>query len=139
MAALFTKQRKENIDTFLKFQNKLGFSSCYLCVPIYNEQPYRGDHVLTAIAKKANLKYPERITCTIFRKQLATTSHLLSLREADQDILAKFMGHDLLIHRAYYRLPQNVVKIAKVSIVLHWLNTGKVSQLKGKALDDIHV
>lgn len=64
-------------------------------------------------------------------------SQVMNLDHNDQDILAKFMGHDLNIHREFYRLPKSTLKIAKISKILHALNTGKIDAVKGRDLDEI--
>ena len=41
---------------------------------------------------------------TQLQKQIAILSQMLNLKETD--MLAKFLGHDIHIHREYYRLPE---------------------------------
>lgn len=36
-------------------------------------------------------------------------THVLGLSETNQDLLAQFMGHDIRIHRKFYRLPDNML------------------------------
>jgi hypothetical protein len=91
--------------------------------------------VLKYAASESGLKHPERITSTNLRKQLATLSQVLHITESDQDILAKFMGHDIQVHRQYYR--QGTLEIAKVSKVLHALNTGNITYVTDKDLNEI--
>lgn len=56
---------------------------------------------------------------TKLRKHLATMCQVLELSESNQDILAKFMGHDRWIHREMYRLPDSSLELDKVVKVLH--------------------
>lgn len=49
-----------------------------------------------------------------------------------------FLGHDLLTHRNYYRLPEDTVQIAKVSKVLLAMEQGQISKFAGKTLDAIN-
>lgn len=64
-------------------------------------------------------------------------TQILGLSETNLDVLAKFMGHDIRIHRQFYRLPENTVDLAKVTKIMHLINTGNMSKYKGKDFDDI--
>ncbi|CAC5406034.1 unnamed protein product [Mytilus coruscus] len=139
IAILFTRPMKEDIEYLIELQKKLELQSQYIFVQPHSCNPYRGTHVLKDLAEQSDLEHPERITSTNLRKQLATVSQILGLSENHQDILAKFMGHDIRIHRDFYRLPQNTLEVAKVSKVLHLLNCGKISDIAGKSFDDIDV
>jgi len=46
------------------------------------------------------------------------------------------MGHDLFVHRNYYRLPQDAIEMAIVSKILLAIKNGKVDAYKGKSLND---
>lgn len=62
---------------------------------------------------------------------------VLELSESNQDILAKFMGHDIRVHREFYRLPDSTLELAKVAKVLHLINTGEIAKYKNKDFDEI--
>ena len=64
-------------------------------------------------------------------------TQILGLSEGNQDIIAKFMGHDIRVHRNFYRLPENTVELAKVAKIMYLINTGRISEFKGKDFDDI--
>jgi len=49
------------------------------------------------------------------------------------------MGHDIRVHREYYRLPEQTTELAKVLKLLYAVDQGKVSDLAGKTLDDIDI
>ena len=49
------------------------------------------------------------------------------------------MGHNLDVHKHYYRLPQEALLLAKVSKLLMLVEKGKVSEFSGKPLDEIDV
>lgn len=51
--------------------------------------------------------------------------------------LAKFLGHDIRIHREYYRLPEETLQVAKVAKLLLAMEQGTIGSLAGKTLDDI--
>ncbi|XP_071834535.1 uncharacterized protein [Apostichopus japonicus] len=84
-------------------------------------------------------KYPETLTGTQLRKQLATLSQLLCLKENEMDMVANFLGHDLKIHREYYRLPMEIMQVAKVSKLLLAMEKGGSALAQGQSLDDIPI
>ncbi|XP_060599234.1 uncharacterized protein LOC132752863 [Ruditapes philippinarum] len=128
VAILFTQTMKANIDHLLQLQSELNINSKYVFIRPNGKMPFRGADVLREVSLQADLKHAKRITSTSLRKQLATMCQVLNLTESSQDILARFMGHDIRIHRAYYRLPQSTLEVAKVSKILHLFNTGKITQ-----------
>ena len=66
-------------------------------------------------------------------------TQILNLQDNELDILANFMGHDVRVHRKYYRLPDQVVQVAKVSMFLHAVECGKLGNYEGQSLQDIPV
>jgi len=54
------------------------------------------------------------------RKHVITISQVLNLKEneLDIDLLAQFMGHDIRVHREFYRLPLDVLQTAEVAKIL---------------------
>jgi hypothetical protein len=87
----------------------------------------RGSDVLRFVAKECKASKPENLTSTRLRKQVATVSQLLNLRDNELDQLANFMGHDARIHREYYRLPDNAIHLAKISKLLLAVDDGRAS------------
>lgn len=67
--------------------------------------PYRACDAMKTLTDKADLIKPENVRCTRLRKHIATTSQLLNLNDHELEQLANMMGHDVRIHREYYRLP----------------------------------
>ena len=99
----------------------------------------RGAACLRNMANDCNLQRPADITSTNFRKQVATMAQVLTLRENEMDILAGFMGHDIRIHREFYRLPEDILQVAKVSKILIAMDRGDMGKFYGKSLDDIQL
>ncbi|XP_030592223.1 uncharacterized protein LOC115784953 [Archocentrus centrarchus] len=66
-------------------------------------------------------------------------SQVLNLEENESDQLADFLGHDIRIHREFYRLPQGTLQLARMSKVLLAMERGTVSQFKGMTLHDIEI
>lgn len=100
---------------------------------------YRGGECLQKYTKRCGAKHPEALTSTKLRKHIATMSQVLNLEENESDQLADFLGHDIRIHRQYYRLPQGTLQLARMSKVLLAMERGSVSQYKGMTLDDIEI
>ncbi|CAJ1048439.1 uncharacterized protein LOC119023775 isoform X5 [Xyrichtys novacula] len=100
---------------------------------------YRGSDCLRSYAKQCGAKYPEALTSTRLRKQVATLSTVLNLKENEMDQLASFLGHDIRVHREFYRLPESTLQLAKVSKLLMAMEKGQLSDLQGKGLDDIMI
>nr|XP_042912631.1 uncharacterized protein LOC110283330 [Parasteatoda tepidariorum] len=53
------------------------------------------------------------------------------------DSFASFMGHDIGIHREFYRLPNDIIQIAKTSKLLLFLDQGNLHKEGGQTLDEI--
>ena len=76
---------------------------------------------------------------TSLRKHIATMSHILNLSKNELDILARFMGHDIKVHREYYRLSDETLQIAKVSKLLLRMEKGGYGLAAGQKLDSIEL
>lgn len=82
---------KENIENVLK----LSTSSIPNIFKKPNTRfPIRATDALRSVVLEAGIKKTDTITSTNLREQLATIAQILNLSENDQDILARFMGHD---------------------------------------------
>lgn len=75
---------------------------------------------------------PNLLTTTSLRKHIGTICTLLNLRDNELDALATFMGHDIRVHREFYRMPEDTFQVAKVSKVLLQLEKGTIRACKGK-------
>ncbi|XP_036002156.1 uncharacterized protein LOC118565660 isoform X2 [Fundulus heteroclitus] len=49
------------------------------------------------------------------------------------------MGHNIRVHRQYYRLPEGTLQVAKVAKLLMACGRGELSKFKGLTLDEINV
>ena len=85
------------------------------------------------------LANPDSITSTKLRKYIATVSQILSLKETEVDWLARHLGHDIRVHRDFYRLHESTIEIAKVSKLLLTVDQGKTSQWARKTLSEINM
>lgn len=136
---LLTQQMLRQLNTLLKYRRaaKVEEPVFIFARPGKAEFPYRGSDCLREFAFQSGLKRPESVTSTKLRKQLATLAQLLNLKENNQDLVAAFQGHDIRVHREYYRLPESTLQIAKVSKLLHCINEGTIDKYRGMDLDDI--
>ncbi|KAK7907125.1 hypothetical protein WMY93_015737 [Mugilogobius chulae] len=100
---------------------------------------FRGSDCLRHFAKMCGAKNPESLTSIKLRKQTATLSQVLNLSNTELDQLADFLGHDVRVHRQFYRLPEGTLQLAKVSKILMALEQGRMAEFKGKGLDDITI
>jgi len=82
---------------------------------------------------------PEAITSTKLRKYIATVSQTAALTELDVDWLARHLGHDIRVHRQFYRLHESTAELAKVSKLLLAVDAGNIEQVQGKSLLDMSV
>lgn len=137
---LMTQDTVHHIDLLIKFRNQTG-------IPDQNRYVFgrgnfsclRGCDVLRFVASSCGAKKPENLTSTRLRKHVATMCQILNLKEHEMDQLASFMGHDIRIHREFYRMSDDTVHLAKISKLLLAFESGKISDYKGKSLDEINL
>lgn len=98
---------------------------------------FRACDLMRKYAKACGAKNPDSLKCTNLRKYIATMSTLLNLRDHELDALAKFMGHDIRVHRQYYRLSHETTDLAKISKLLMMASKGNMQAARNKNLDDI--
>ncbi|XP_077983223.1 uncharacterized protein LOC144438066 [Glandiceps talaboti] len=133
---------KEQLEELIAKREKVGVTSAnpyvFACLK-GSELPIRGSVALQKYADNCNLTQPELLSSTKLRKQIGTLSQVFNLQENEQDILAGFMGHDIRVHRQYYRLPEDTLQVAKVSKILLAMEKGNIEEFKGKSLEEITV
>ncbi|XP_039865678.1 uncharacterized protein LOC120720108 isoform X3 [Simochromis diagramma] len=100
---------------------------------------YRGMDSLRVHAHQCGAKQPEYLRSTQLRKHVATLSQVLNLKNNELDQVADFLGHDIRVHREFYRLPVPTTQLAKISKLLLTLEKGHLSQIQGKSLDEIKI
>lgn len=100
---------------------------------------FRGSDCLRDFAKTCGAKCPKALTSTRLRKHAATLSTVLNMTDTEMDQLANFLGHDIRIHREFYRLPEKTLQLAKISKVLMALEQGRLAEFHGKNLDEIGI
>ena len=102
-------------------------------------EPHRSSDTLRRFAGECGAQNPCAITSTKLRKHVATMSQMLALRKHELDLLATFLGHDIKVHREFYRLPEQTLQVAKVSKLLIAMERGDSASLLGRNLDNVDV
>ena len=97
------------------------------------------DCVSASVKEVKEIQKPEVITSTKLRKYIATVSQTAALTELDVDWLARHLGHDIRVHRQFYRLHESTAELAKVSKLLLAVDAGNIEQVQGKSLLDMSV
>ena len=97
---------------------------------------YRGQDCLRVHASQCGAKHPEHLGSTQLRKHIATLSQVLNLKNNELDQVADFLGHNIRVHRDFYRLPVPTTQLAKISKLLLSMEKGHLSGMQGKSLDE---
>ena len=63
---------------------------------------------------------------------MAAVSQLGDMNESEMRWLANHKGHDIHVHKEYYRLPQTTIEMAVVGNLLMAVDEGRAHQFKGK-------
>lgn len=90
-------------------------------------------------ARMCDAKNPENLRSTHLCKHIATLSQILNLKNNELDQLANFLGHDIRVHRDFYRLPEATIEVAKISKLLLAMEKGTLGEFQGKSLDEIEI
>ena len=86
----------------------------------------RGSDVMRKLSQSCQptLKRPETMRSTKLRRSVATMSQLADLNDTEVDWLARHLGHDIRVHREYYRLQTSTITLSKVSKMLMAVDSG---------------
>ncbi|XP_068758091.1 uncharacterized protein [Montipora capricornis] len=140
---LLTKEVKEAIDVLVKKRTEVGINqkNPYLFAAtasgsLGHLRPWECMRKVVT-SDELKLEKPEAVTSTRLRKYVAAVSQILDLQENELDWLARHLGHDISVHREYYRLHESTIELAKVGKILTTVDEGKTRLWAGKSLDDI--
>ena len=97
----------------------------------------RGHDCLRQYSEECGAAKPETLRSTKMRKQFATKCQLLNLPNNMLNNVARFMGHNLAVHKKYYQVPMDVTQVTKVSKILMAIENGSIKTVAGKSLDEI--
>ncbi|TKS65926.1 hypothetical protein D9C73_028178 [Collichthys lucidus] len=137
---ILTPAMVQSLELLVEDRSSCGVGeNIYLFARAGFETRLRGSDCIRELAKNCGAKKPEALSSTKLRKQVATLSRVLNLNDTEQDLLADFLGHDIRVHRKFYRLPEGTLQLAKISKVLMACEQGRLAEFKGKGLDQISI
>lgn len=143
VTVLLTPQTMKSINVLLSTRKTVGVSEknpyVFALVNHGSENYIRGSDAVREITQLASVKCPERITSTKLRKHVATVTQIANFSENEADGLAKYLGHDIRVHRYFYRVQEDVFVSAKVAKLLLAMDKGRADKLKGKTLDQVEL
>ena len=136
---LFLSWHLKAIDTLLTFRTRAGVVStnCYVFAYSCSDNHLRGCDALQSASVQCGASSPTSLRATSLRKHVATLCQILNLKDHELDLLANYMGHDVRVHRQYYRLQDDVLQTSKLAKVFLLMDNGNLPQQKGKTLDEI--
>ncbi|KAL0153989.1 hypothetical protein M9458_050746, partial [Cirrhinus mrigala] len=137
VAVILTSDMTANLSLLISKRKECGVTenNNYLFTVPCSDGHYRGQ--FGQFADACGAEDPQNLRSTNLRKQIATISQVMNLKENELDQLADFLGHDIRVHREYYRLPQSTIQLAKISKLLIAMEKGSVKNIQGKSLDEI--
>ena len=135
---LFNAEEEAAMEALLKWRATVGVApeNLYLfAAPSRGSKKHlRGNDCMRKILDKVvDLNSPERIRSTELRKYCATVSQIADLSEGDLRWLADHLGHNLDVHREYYRLRDSTIELSKVSRLLLAMDEGNAKNFAGKS------
>ncbi|KAK9688430.1 hypothetical protein QE152_g35338 [Popillia japonica] len=146
MRPLWTEQTTEESKSALtQFERQLAEHFTVVEVPGKREvenrkiEYMRGHDCLRKCCGYAQLESPENINGTKLRKYIATVTQIINLTENETDWLARHLGHDVRVHRDFYRLHESAVELTKVSRLLLAVDSGQANKFAGKKLNEIEL
>ncbi|ELT95806.1 hypothetical protein CAPTEDRAFT_195253 [Capitella teleta] len=139
---LLTRKMAQAVDTLVKYRKKIVIpkdNKFLFPTPSHGGLGHiRGTDALRKWSLEIQAEMPHLLRSTRLRKQIATVSQIANLQENELDLLAGFLGHDIRVHRNFYRLPNEALQVARISKLLIAAQDGNV-QIMGKTLEDIEV
>lgn len=143
VSVLLTPDMRKSIDCLLANRDQVLIpkSNPYVFSRVYfrSKGHLSGSETIRKLALQAGLKHPDRVTSTKVRKHEATIRQISNMAENETDGLAKYLGHDVRVHREFYRLTESAFQVAKVTKILLAMDTGKIENVKGKSLEEINL
>lgn len=133
---------KECVDILIRHRDECGiaFENRYVFSRSNGSRRFlRGHDCLKKICGEIFLANPDAITGTKLRKYVATVCQLFNMTENEYDWLARHLGHDISVHREFYRLHENAIELTKVSRILLAVDQGEVHKYAGKNIQDIQI
>ena len=107
---VMTDNMKSLIDAHMKYRELMDCKENMYVFAVPGCMSHVRHHdTLCELSGQCGAGQPHHLRSTGLRKHAAIISEIMSLPENDLDILANYLGHDVRIHREYYRLPDPTV------------------------------
>lgn len=74
---------------------------------------------------------------TAIRKYMATAIQMMALPKYQLEWVAEHLGHDLAIHKKFYRQSIDTVETTKIAKVMHLVDNCKMHEAVGLNIEDI--
>jgi len=138
---LLTEAYKQAIHTLINKRSVCGIleDNNFIFARPGSINHLRGSDVMRKYAEECGAESPSTLRGTALRKHIATLSQVMNLKDNELDVIAQFMGHNIKVHREYYRLPSELLQTAKVAKILMAMETGQQQKLTGQTLDDLNI
>ena len=141
---LFTEVEKDAITTLINLSEKVGVRKANVfvfSVPTRASLEHiRGNDAMRKVFHEIDgLNEVQRIRSTELRKYCGTVSQIADLYETNLRRLANHMGHNLHVHREFYRLHDSTIKLTKAAQLLCAIDEGNASSFTGKKPSEITI
>lgn len=133
---IITLEMKRGIDFLIQSRRDVGIkeSNPFIFAMPHKDTELQAWNVIRKLSEKLGVK---NCQSTNLRKYLATTIQTLGFKDSDLDSVAHHLGHDIRIHREFYRMDDATIELAKISKLLHLSERGELHKNKGKTLEDL--
>lgn len=108
------------INKYVGSSNKYFFPNCNSA-----DEWINGCYIQIKYSKDCGAKFLELIRSSKLCRHIVTMMQIMDLRENEIRQVASFMGHTEKTHKEFYRLPKDVLMIAKISKILLKLEKGE--------------
>ncbi|KAF4521634.1 hypothetical protein B566_EDAN006676 [Ephemera danica] len=140
VAVLLTKEMVYALDALVAHRDAAGVSekNPYLFAGHSGSEYFvRAGDSIRFIVAEIDAEFPESLRSTMLRKHIATMLQLFEMSEAQVDQVARFMGHEVLLHKNTYRHDDATLQQTQVATLLLALERGDAHKYKGKRIDQI--
>jgi hypothetical protein len=126
----------------IKIDNEYAFALSH------SDNHIRGHDCIRLASANCGAKCPLALRSTNLHKHVATLCQMMELKEPtlcqmielkenELDMLAQYMGHDIRVHRNYYRLPEDTLQSAMLAKLFLAMEDGTLVGQKGKTLQEL--
>lgn len=136
---VLTTNMQNALDILISNRDRCGIKADnpYVFAYSHSDNYLRGSDCVRAASIKCLAVHPERLRSTKLRKHVATLCQVLNMKKNELDLLAQFMGHNIAVHREFYRLPNDTLQMAHIAKIFLLLENGSLGDQHGKSLKDI--